>query len=789
MVFQDIQSGTFIINLIAALILAATLIQHILYKGEKVVSSRIFVTMILSDLVGAVGWMIYEITGMDHIPARAYLNPLFDTVYLISLNICCISFAVNLATRAGFADKVRRHIPVILLASGLDIMIILVRGILWVTSPDTAYTLIRILGYISNSILWIAVALSLICLIMIDRALTALPVLLIIIKLYFNVALDEVHISAFLLSICIAYIYFSMLQRGLLIQLGGIILALCIISTLVIGNIVTSSAFISYLKTIHDRNDSHMSDVITEMEKYDSLSWLMEYWMAHPEEIVYGNEYELDDELYARVNNRLTEVPPEKVEALPDSLKEFYAYICYHDIADLFETEFSLHNLDDLFLIVPDGTETALIIFDAERNEDGSYRLGERRDVHEEQLEWDNYNRGISDTVEWTWGNYSDNEDFGFYRELPFGSDGQTAYLCNSFKRSEVYDHLEFISTSRDRAMRYLLFVAVVILLSLYVMVLKPLSKISRTVKNYHQNKDAEAVASDMSRIKVQNELGAFAEEFSSLAKEMERYTTQVAFLAGEKERVSTELRMASAIQSQALPSDFPAYPDRSEFDIYADMKPAKAVGGDFYDFFLTDNSHLAFVIGDVSDKGVPAALFMMSVKDMIDYRAQEGGSPGEILTEVNSKLCRNNDAAMFVTVWLGILDLKTGDLICSRAGHEMPAVSAGREGFRIFDDGSHGIALGVIPDEQYADCTMHLGSDDMVFIYTDGVSEAIDPDEDFYGTERLLACLDRAIDDTPEGVITKVRKDVESHVKGAEQFDDMTMLCVKFRNNQSPAS
>lgn len=781
MVFQDIQSGTFIINLIAALILTATLIYHVLYKGEKEGSGRIFVAMILADIVGALTWTVFELAGVEHMSTRSYLFPAFDTLYTVSLHACCIMFTVNLAIRTGLEDKIRRHIPLIVTISCLDCAIIIVRGILRVFSPDSSAAVIGILGYAANTVQWVTVILALICLIKIDRALIGLPILLIVIKLYFNVALDEVHISAFLLSVCIAYIYFSMLQRGLLIQLGGIILALCIISTLVIGNIVTSSAFISYLKTIHDRNDSHLSDVIAEMESYESLSWLMEYWVEHTDEIGQKREYEVDEEFYDSIVSRLSSVTPEKAEGLPDSLKAFYADICYREIARLFETEYSLHNLDDLFLIVPDGSDTAIIIFDAEKNEDGSYRIGERRDMKEEQLEWDNYNRVVSDTVHWTWGHYSDNEDFGFYREIPFGSDGQMAYLCNSFRRSEVYDHLAFISTSRQRAMRYLLLVAAVILLSLYAMVLKPLSKISRTVRNYHKNKDADAVASDMSAIKVRNELGAFAEEFSSLAKEMERYTTQVAFLAGEKERVSTELRMASAIQSQALPNDFPAFPDRSEFDIYADMKPAKAVGGDFYDFFLTDNSHLAFVIGDVSDKGVPAALFMMSVKDMINYRTQEGGSPGEILTDVNAKLSRNNDTAMFVTVWIGILDLKTGDLVCSRAGHEMPAVSVGGGAFSIYNDESHGIALGVIPDEKYDDYTIHLGTGDTVFIYTDGVSEAINQDEEFYGTERLLACLDGAIDDTPEDVIAKVRKDVESHVKGAEQFDDMTMLCVRY--------
>ena len=210
-------------------------------------------------------------------------------------------------------------------------------------------------------------------------------------------------------------------------------------------------------------------------------------------------------------------------------------------------------------------------------------------------------------------------------------------------------------------------------------------------------------------------------------------------------------------------------------------MTPAKEVGGDFYDFFLIDDSHLAVLIADVSDKGVPAALFMMSSKILFNYRAQLGGTPSEILTAVNTQICRNNKSKMFVTVWMGILDLDTGILTCSNAGHEYPVIR-GEDGiFRVYKD-RHGLVVGALARSRYQDYEIQMKPGDAVFVYTDGVPEANNDAGEFYGMERMEQALNRAGDCDPQGVLQSVREDVAAFTGEAKQFDDLTMLCLEYK-------
>ena len=283
--------------------------------------------------------------------------------------------------------------------------------------------------------------------------------------------------------------------------------------------------------------------------------------------------------------------------------------------------------------------------------------------------------------------------------------------------------------------------------------------------------------------IKSDDEIGELYREIKSMQNRIVDYTDNLTRVTAEKERVNTELRTASQIQESMLPDIFPPFPERREFDLYASMTPAKAVGGDFYDFFLVDDDHLALVIADVSDKGVPAALFMMSSKILINYRAREGGSPGEILTAVNAQLSRDNKSKMFVTVWLGILELSTGLLRCSNAGHEYPVLRRGGV-FQLFKD-RHGLVLGALARSKYRDYEIQLQPGDAVFVYTDGVPEANNDKGEFYGVERMTDALNRAADRDPRGILQGVREDVDAFTGEASQFDDLTMLCLEYRGNK----
>lgn len=242
-------------------------------------------------------------------------------------------------------------------------------------------------------------------------------------------------------------------------------------------------------------------------------------------------------------------------------------------------------------------------------------------------------------------------------------------------------------------------------------------------------------------------------------------------------EAAESELRVAADIQTGSLPTDFP---DRPEFEIYASMDPAKEIGGDFYDFFMIGDDHLAVVIADVSGKGVPAALFMMSSKILINDHAIMGGSPAEILERVNKQVYANNKAHMFVTVWLGILEISTGKLTTASAGHEYPMININGK-YEMLKD-KHGLAVGAMEISRYKNTEIQLKKGDSIFVYTDGVAEATDADNNLFGTDRTVEALNAV----PEGasqqdVLAGVRAAVDAFVKEAPQFDDLTMVGLKY--------
>ena len=255
-------------------------------------------------------------------------------------------------------------------------------------------------------------------------------------------------------------------------------------------------------------------------------------------------------------------------------------------------------------------------------------------------------------------------------------------------------------------------------------------------------------------------------------------YVSHLAAVTAEKERIGAELNVATQIQANMLPSIFPPYPERIDFDLYATMDPAKEVGGDFYDFFLIDDDHLAMVMADVSGKGVPAALFMVITKTLINNRTQMGGTPAEILGFVNEQLCEGNESELFVTVWLGILELSTGKGIAANAGHEHPVLKRSGGDFELVKY-RHSPAVATIEGIHFREREFEMHPGDILFVYTDGVAEATNPDNQFYGTERMLNVLNLHKDSTMPELLSSVRKDIELFVGDAPQFDDITMLSL----------
>ncbi len=307
--------------------------------------------------------------------------------------------------------------------------------------------------------------------------------------------------------------------------------------------------------------------------------------------------------------------------------------------------------------------------------------------------------------------------------------------------------------------------------------IVKPLDTITQRISELSEE-NLEFKMEDTYR--TGDEIQVLAESFAMISHKTVEYVGQVQRVTAEKERISTELHMANQIQESMLPSIFPAFPERKEFDIYATMAPAKEVGGDFYDFFLIDKDHLCIVIADVSGKGVPAALFMMASKIILQSCAMLGSSPAEILVKTNEAICSNNRMEMFVTVWLGILEISTGKLVAANAGHEYPALlKDGR--FDLLRD-KHGFVIGGLRKVRYKEYTIQLQPGDKLFLYTDGLAEATDSHEELFGTDRMLTALNQLPGGTPYDIINNMNKHVDQFVGSAEQFDDLTMLCMEYK-------
>ena len=282
------------------------------------------------------------------------------------------------------------------------------------------------------------------------------------------------------------------------------------------------------------------------------------------------------------------------------------------------------------------------------------------------------------------------------------------------------------------------------------------------------------------------NEIGQLARTIDQMEAEILDTFENLTRVTTEKEQIRAELNVAREIQADMLPRTFPPFPARKEFEIYASMTPAKEVGGDFYDFFFIDHDHLALVIADVSGKGVPAALFMVVAKTLIKNRALTGGSPGEILSAVNKQLCDGNEMGLFVTVWLGILDLSTGELISANAGHEYPAVRQAGGAWELVKT-KHSPAVAAWDGMKFRESWLELRPGDSLYLYTDGVPEATrmkgsqEGTEELYGTARMLEALNRHGEEPVEKLLASMKREVDTFVGDAPQFDDMTMLALRY--------
>lgn len=354
-----------------------------------------------------------------------------------------------------------------------------------------------------------------------------------------------------------------------------------------------------------------------------------------------------------------------------------------------------------------------------------------------------------------------------------------SALLCVQRPISELASViLSFVSYIIIASLVLVLVVAQFVVRFLRKWVVKPIRKISIEATRFAKENTKGEELGDVSKFE---EIYNLSRSIDKMETDMVNYIDNLTTVTAERERIGTELNFAKQIQFSSLPTKFPAFPDREEFDVYAYMKPAKEVGGDFYNFVLVDDDHLAVWIGDVSDKGVPAALFMMSINIMINIRTSMGGTPAEIMAFVNDNICEHNGENMFITIWLGILEISTGRLTFVNAGHEDIAVYHKGGEFELYKT-KHNIAVGIQSGMVYKDFEMQLGKGDRIFIYTDGVPEATDPYNMLFTTDRMINALNERKDGSPQEFLEIVYTRVKEFVGDRTQFDDLTMVGLELK-------
>ena len=356
-----------------------------------------------------------------------------------------------------------------------------------------------------------------------------------------------------------------------------------------------------------------------------------------------------------------------------------------------------------------------------------------------------------------------------------------TAVLCAQVPVTDMHTRVKFFA--RIALAAIILAALVIIAYTKYIRknIAGPIGRVSAETKRFASENTKGEGLGIVSRI---NEISSLSHSVDAMEEEMLEYIENLTAITAEKERIGTELSVAKRIQENAVPHTFPAFPERKDFDIFAYMKPAKEVGGDFYNYFLIDDDHLALVMADVSGKGIPAALFMMVTNILISDRTRLGGTPAEIIGYVNDTVCSNNEASMFVTVWLGILELSTGKITACNAGHDDPAVYRKGGTFELIKT-VHDTAVGANGGLPYTDYEIQLNKGDKLFLYTDGVPEATDKDMKMLSLGTMVDTLNMHKEKAPQKILEGINSGINEFVADAPQFDDITMLCLELKEDE----
>lgn len=535
----------------------------------------------------------------------------------------------------------------------------------------------------------------------------------------------------------------------------------------------------------------HISDESVEiLESYNNIDYLVSFWhdnydrmeLFYDDATLYSKEVEFDN-LYSEVAD--TElITSEQSRALNYEEQLLLSEICYCKLSHDFDRIKRSYDPKYLYGFVVDDNGQMLFVLTGANEEESRissggelYELGctSENSPDDEQLSGKLVTTGFASNV----------------RELtyfaPVTVDGKIImYVGVTTDWSDLLKTALSLSVGLTALITVLLALLVLIFYKILKKVaVNPLIAERDIVNAYGDDKDSKKAVEYLNNIDSKNEIEELADAFASLLSELDLYMDEVRTATAEKERLGAELDMAASIQSSQLPSTFPAFPGRNEFSIFASMTPAKTVGGDFYDFFLIDDDHIALVMADVSGKGVPASLFMMISKLLIKNSLQNGKSPAEALTDTNKQLTENNEAKQFVTVWLAVIEISTGKGIAANAGHEHPVLRRAGKDYELVEY-KHSVPVATLKKAKFSEHEFELHPGDSLFVYTDGVPEATNAGDELFGNDRMLVALNKNPAAGPRLILKTVKDSVDEFVGEAEQFDDLTMLCFRYNGPES---
>ena len=607
---------------------------------------------------------------------------------------------------------------------------------------------------------------------------------------------------------------------GIIIQLYRVIIAGLLLVTLVSFFSQKRLAEKDTIKDYYSLSNAISQETIEAVREYPASHWLLSYWYHNadtldPEyDVDYGTGTETKDkslylsEKYPEMNiNYATE---EELEAMPEEDQKLYAEVVYSWLGTRINQIKSSYQIDYLYCIATDmETEEAyhsqFFLFsaaspDSTRGTDpyNVFTLGVELSTENSPSTQEAMRKAVLQEKNEYVPKDTSNMEFdldGRYLDQYAWLDniGENAVLIGtSFSMEEA--NAETMSQTGRGVLYftiYMFFFLNILLGFIFVVVISPTKTIQKAVRKYTRDKKSKDVQNSLMEIMNttfgsmirRNEIGELSVDLIQMTEEIDDYVRQIQTITAERDRIEVELNLAARIQANMLPPAHPVFKDRSDLEICALMDPAREVGGDFYDYFMIDDDHLALVIADVSGKGVPAAMFMTVSRTLIKTQTQYTMSPAEIFYAVNNELCDDNKANLFVTVWMAIIDLSTGKGVASNAGHEHPAVCRAGGRFELVKY-RHSPMIGGLSDVPYQEHTFELKPGDQIFVYTDGVPEADNPAEKLFGTDRMLSALNQDPDAPQEKQLSHLREEINIFADGADQFDDITMLLFRYHGN-----